>query len=71
MPTSRDRRAQRLMHKSSLADLKMPAFVPKVPIPPDKVNDLYPLRWPGYKSVSIEFYIKCLVLASITIIFFE
>lgn len=55
MPTSREHRAQRLMHKSQLDDLQMPRFVPKVIIPPQKENDLYPLKWPAYKSVRITF----------------
>ncbi|XP_070208925.1 coiled-coil domain-containing protein 87-like isoform X4 [Littorina saxatilis] len=54
MPTSREHRAQRLMHKSQLDDLQMPRFVPKVIIPPQKENDLYPLKWPAYKSSDVQ-----------------
>ncbi|KAL8616651.1 hypothetical protein ACOMHN_031633 [Nucella lapillus] len=54
MPTSRERQARRLMGKSRLEDLKMPTYVPKAVVPPDKVNELYPLKWPAYKSSDVQ-----------------
>ncbi|XP_076443438.1 coiled-coil domain-containing protein 87-like isoform X3 [Babylonia areolata] len=54
MPTSRDHQARRLMRKSRLEDLQMPRYVPKAVVPPDKENELYPLKWPAYKSSDVQ-----------------
>nr|KAG5696310.1 hypothetical protein BaRGS_027920 [Batillaria attramentaria] len=39
------------MFKSQLENLQMPKFVPKPIDPPDKENDMYPLKWPSYGSM--------------------